>query len=47
MGEEFTYQFDLMELDPAPVEILSLVVEGSGWAPRVGEVYEIVLAAGS
>jgi hypothetical protein len=34
-----------MELNPAPVEILSLVVEGSGWAPRVREVYEMVPAA--
>jgi hypothetical protein len=47
VGEPFVYQFDLMELDPAPVNILSLVVEGSGWAPRVGEVYEVVLAAGN
>jgi hypothetical protein len=47
IGEPFVYQFDLMELDPAPVEILSLIVEGSGWDPRVGEVYEVMLAAGN
>ena len=45
VGEEFTYEFDLMSLEPAPLTILGLGVEGGGWAPRVGEVYEIVLAA--
>ncbi|MFW2339244.1 MAG: hypothetical protein ACN4GK_04275 [Acidimicrobiia bacterium] len=46
LGQPFVYQFDLMELNPAPAKVLSLVVEGAGWDPRVGEVYEIMLAAG-
>ena len=29
-----------------PSQESGMVVEGGGWAPRVGEVYEIVLAAG-
>jgi hypothetical protein len=45
-GEPFVYEFDLMSLDPRPAKILALGIEGGGWAPRVGEVYEVVLAAG-
>ncbi len=45
-GEPFVYQFDLMELDPVPAEILAVGIEGAGWDPRVGEVYEFILAAG-
>jgi len=47
LGEPFVYQVDLMELDPAPAQILSVVVEGGGWDPRIGEVYEVMLAGGS
>jgi hypothetical protein len=46
LGETFTHQFDLMELDPAPVTVLGVGVEGAGWDPRVGEVYRLTLAAG-
>jgi hypothetical protein len=46
LGEPFIFQFDLMGLDPRPARILSIGIDGGGWAPRVGEVYEIVLAAG-
>ena len=46
IGEDFSHQFDLMELDPAPVKILAVGVEGAGWDPRVGEVFELELAAG-
>jgi hypothetical protein len=45
-GEPFIYEFDLMSLDPRPAKIISLGIEGGGWAPRVGEIYEVVLAAG-
>jgi len=45
-GEAFTHQFDLMALDPAPATILAVGVEGAGWDPRVGEIYELSLAAG-
>jgi hypothetical protein len=46
LGEDFSHQFDLMELDPEPVTILGVGVEGAGWDPRVGEVFELQLAAG-
>ena len=46
IGEDFSHQFDLMELDPAPVRILAVGVEGAGWDPRVGEVFELELTAG-
>ncbi|NIA25395.1 MAG: hypothetical protein GWP04_07470 [Gammaproteobacteria bacterium] len=39
-------QFDLMGLDPRPVKILKVGIEGSGWAPRSAWVFEFVLAAG-
>ena len=46
-GEPFACRVDLMELDPAPARVLSIVVEGGGWDPRIGEVYEVMLTVGS
>lgn len=46
LGQDFTHEFDLMELDPAPATILGVGVEGAGWDPRVGEIYELKLVAG-
>ncbi len=43
--EKYTFDFDLMTLNPKPVTIHYVAVEGSGWPSRQGTVHEISLIA--
>ncbi|NNF69606.1 MAG: hypothetical protein HKN01_07520, partial [Acidimicrobiia bacterium] len=45
-GEPFIHQFDLMSLDPPPVEILFLIAEGGGWPTRDAVLAEMALVLG-
>lgn len=42
-GEKYTYDFDLMTLNPKPTKIHYVAVEGAGWQPRQGTVHELSL----
>ncbi|XOU94305.1 MAG: hypothetical protein ACNFW9_05690 [Candidatus Kerfeldbacteria bacterium] len=42
-GEKFTYDFDLMTLDPKPVTIHYVGLEGAGWPKRQGTIHELSL----
>lgn len=42
-GQKYTYDFDLMTLDPRPAKIHYVAVEGAGWKPRQGTVHELSL----
>lgn len=42
-GQKYTYDFDLMTLNPKPAKIHYVAVEGAGWKPRQGTVHELSL----
>jgi hypothetical protein len=42
-GQKYTYDFDLMTLNPKPAKIHYVAVEGAGWKPRQGIVHELSL----
>jgi hypothetical protein len=44
-GQKYTYNFDLMTLNPKPATIHFVAVEGAGWKPRAGTVHELSLIA--
>jgi hypothetical protein len=46
-GAPFSFEHDLMTLDPPPVTILSVAVDGGGWSSRSAEVYRVRLVGGS
>lgn len=42
-GEKFTFDFDLMSLDPKPRTIHYVGLEGAGWPERQGTIHELSL----
>ncbi|MDD5341793.1 MAG: hypothetical protein PHI73_00430 [Patescibacteria group bacterium] len=44
-GQKYTYDFDLMTLNPKPAKIHYVAIEGAGWKPRAGTVHELSLVA--
>ncbi len=41
--EPYTYEFDLVTLDPKPKTILFIALEGAGWRERQGSVLEFTI----
>lgn len=42
-GQRYTFDFDLMTLNPKPAKIHFVAVEGAGWKERQGTVHELSL----